>query len=145
MESQYKLPSGLLDSVWARESSRAVKMLSPKGAKGHFGFMDATAAQYGLTNPNDLDASATAAARMYSDLLKANGGDLDKALAAYNWGQGNLNKSGLAGAPAETQDYISKVEGGMGLRRSAPLAAPVAGGNHDAQVAALQVPLRKSA
>ena len=138
LESQYKLPSGLLDSVWATESSRGVKMLSDKGAKGHFGFMDKTAAQYGLTNPNDLDASATAAARMYSDLLKANGGDLDKALAAYNWGQGNLNKSGLAGAPAETQDYISKVEAGMGLKRSAPLAAPVAGGDHDAQVAALQ-------
>lgn len=138
LESQYKLPSGLLDSVWSAESGRGVNMLSPKGAKGHFGFMDPTAAQYGLTNPNDLDASATAAARMYSDLLKANGGDLDKALAAYNWGQGNLNKSGLAGAPAETQDYISKVEAGMGLTRSAPVAAPVAGGDHDAQVAALQ-------
>ncbi|WP_375792437.1 lytic transglycosylase domain-containing protein [Paraburkholderia fungorum] len=138
LESQYRLPSGLLDSVWAAESGRGVNMLSPKGAKGHFGFMDPTAAQYGLTDPNDLNASATAAARMYSDLLKANGGDLDKALAAYNWGQGNLNKFGLAGAPEETQGYISKVEAGMGLTRAAPLAAPVAGGDHDAQVAALQ-------
>ncbi len=126
LEAQYKLPSGLLDSVWSAESGRGTNMLSPKGAKGHFGFMDPTAAQYGLTDPNDLNASATAAARMYSDLLKANGGDLNKALAAYNWGQGNLNKSGLSGAPAETQDYIAKVEGGMGLTRSAAPAAPVA-------------------
>lgn len=138
LESQYRLQSGLLDSVWAAESGRGVNMLSPKGAKGHFGFMDPTAAQYGLTDPNDLNASATTAARMYSDLLKANGGDLDKALAAYNWGQGNLNRFGLAGAPEETQGYISKVEAGMGLTRAAPLAAPVAGGDHDAQVAALQ-------
>ncbi|WP_454862476.1 transglycosylase SLT domain-containing protein [Paraburkholderia fungorum] len=127
LESQYKLPSGLLDSVWAAESGRGVNMLSPKGAKGHFGFMDPTAAQYGLTDPNDLNASATAAARMYSDLLRANGGNLDKALAAYNWGQGNLNASGLAGAPRETQDYIAKVESGMGLTRATSAPAAIAG------------------
>lgn len=143
LESQYKLPSGLLDSVWATESSRGMKLVGPptktgEQALGHFQFMKAARDQYGLTDPNDLTASAGAAAHMYSDLLKANGGDLDKALAAYNWGQRNLNESGLAGAPVATQDYISKVESGMGLTRSAPMAGPVADGNHDVQVAALQ-------
>ncbi|VWC53650.1 lytic transglycosylase, catalytic [Burkholderia aenigmatica] len=113
LESQYGLPRGLLDSVWAVESGRGANMLSPAGAMGHFQFMPATAKQYGLSDPGDLQQSATAAARMYSDLLKANGGDLDRALAAYNWGQGNLNRGGLGAAPSETRKYIAAVEASM--------------------------------
>lgn len=113
LESQYRLPRGLLDSVWAVESGRGANMLSPAGAMGHFQFMPATAKQYGLSDPGDLQQSATAAARMYSDLLRANGGDLDRALAAYNWGQGNLNRGGLGAAPSETRKYIAAVEASM--------------------------------
>lgn len=122
LESQYGLPSGLLDSVWATESSRGTgKMVSPAGAKGHFQFMDATAKQYGVTNPFDLGQSATGAAKMYSDLLKSTGGDLPKALAAYNWGIGNVQRQGLERAPAETQGYIKKVMAGMGAE--APMSS----------------------
>ncbi|QOT75053.1 transglycosylase SLT domain-containing protein [Cupriavidus basilensis] len=122
LESQYGLPSGLLDSVWATESSRGTgKMVSPAGAKGHFQFMDATAKQYGVTNPFDLGQSATGAAKMYSDLLKSTGGDLPKALAAYNWGIGNVQRQGIEHAPAETQGYIKKVMAGMGAE--APMSS----------------------
>nr|CUV28862.1 Hypothethical protein [Ralstonia solanacearum] len=114
LESQYGLPAGLLDSVWKTESERGTNMKSPAGAMGHFQFMPATARQYGVTDPYDLTQSATGAARMYSDLLKANGGDLNKALAAYNWGQGNLASKGMQNAPKETQDYIAKVRSQMG-------------------------------
>lgn len=114
LESQYGLPVGLLDSVWNTESSRGQKMNSPAGAKGHFQFMDGTARQYGVADPYDLKQSATGAAKYYSDLLKANGGDLDKALAAYNWGPGNLSSKGLQNAPKETRDYIAKVRSGLG-------------------------------
>lgn len=118
LEIKNGLPPNLLDSVWDKESSRGQKMTSTAGAEGHFQFMPATAAQYGLRNPANLEESADAAARMYRDLLKANGGDLDKALAAYNWGQGNLDKKGLAAAPAETRDYIRKVEAAMASKSS---------------------------
>ena len=120
LELKNGLPPNLLDSVWNTESSRGAKMLSSKGAKGHFGFMDPTAAQYGLKDPSNLYQSADAAARMYHDLLRSNGGNLDMALAAYNWGQGNLEKKGLGAAPVETRDYISKVKAGM----AAPVEAP---------------------
>lgn len=113
LELQNNLPANLLDSVWSAESSRGQRMISPAGAKGHFQFMDPTAAQYGLKNPGNLAESADAAARMFGDLLKSNNGNLDKALAAYNWGSGNLSKNGLSGAPQETQDYIRKVKAGM--------------------------------
>ncbi|WP_166738469.1 lytic transglycosylase domain-containing protein [Achromobacter aegrifaciens] len=112
LEEQYRLPAGLLDSVWAAESSRGQNMLSPKGAKGHFGFMDPTAAQYGVADPNDLRQAATGAARMYRDMIDQTGG-LDSALAAYNWGIGNLQRKGIENAPDETRGYIQKVRAGM--------------------------------
>jgi hypothetical protein len=37
-------------------------------------------------------------------------------LAAYNWGQGNLNKYGLGAAPQETRDYITRVKASMASR-----------------------------
>jgi len=119
LESKYGLPTGLLDQMWRQESGRGKNLLSPKGAKGPFQFMDATAAQYGLTNPNDLNASAEAAAHYMSDLMRANGGDVSRALAAYNEGQGNLNAGRM---PIETQNYVSSIMGGMqsARRSSAP-------------------------
>jgi hypothetical protein len=113
LEEQHKLPSGLLNAVMMQESRGNANALSPKGAQGYFQFMPATAKQYGV-NPSDLTSSATGAARMYADLLKQNNGDLDSALAGYNWGQGNLSKYGIGKAPKETRNYIAKVKQGMG-------------------------------
>ena len=114
LEQQYGLPSGLLDSVWSAESSRGLKMKSPAGAQGHFQFMPATAEQYGVTDPNDLQQSAAGAARMFGDLQKQTGGDLPKTLAAYNWGIGNVQRKGLDAAPDETRNYIGKVMSRLG-------------------------------
>lgn len=114
LESQFGLPAGLLDSVWSAESARGKNMRSPAGAMGHFQFMPATAKEYGLSDPSDLVQSATAAARKFSDLKKAYKGDTPKMLAAYNWGNGNLDRNGLDRAPAETRNYIKKVSASMG-------------------------------
>lgn len=113
LEAKYALPAGLLDRVWKRESNRGDKryMLSSAGAKGHFGFMDATAKQYGVKDPNDLTQSATGSAKYFADLLKQNEGDLRRASAAYNWGPGNLQRYGLGRAPKETRDYMDAVAG----------------------------------
>lgn len=100
LEAQYRLPSNLLPATMHVESRGNINAVSPKGAKGPFQFMDATAKQYNV-NPFDLTSSATGAARMFSDLLKTHNGDLDKALASYNWGQGNVARKGLDKAPKE--------------------------------------------
>lgn len=109
LEKQYGLPQGLLDSVWLQESGRGKNMLSPAGAQGHFQFMPATANEWGLKDPNDLEQSANAAARYLKWLLGQTGGDMSKALAAYNGGIGNLGKLGLEGMPAESQKYYRDV------------------------------------
>lgn len=111
LEKRYGLPSGLLARVWKAESNEGTDMLSPAGAKGHFQFMDATAAEYGLKDPNDFLTSADAAARYYKNLLQQYGGDARMAAAAYNWGPGNLQRYGIGQAPAETRGYMDKVAG----------------------------------
>lgn len=113
LESKYGLPAGLLDTIWNTESGRGKNMRSGAGAMGHFQFMPATAKEYGLQNPDDFNESSDAAARKLRDLLKMYKGDVGQAAAAYNWGQGNLNNKGMANAPAETRNYVSKVLAGV--------------------------------
>ncbi|MBZ9781609.1 lytic transglycosylase domain-containing protein [Pseudomonas sp. REP124] len=120
LEQENNLPSGLLDAVWSTESSRGQNMQSPKGAQGHFQFMPATAQQYGLTDPNNLQQSAAAAARMLSDMMQQTG-SVPGALAAYNWGIGNVQRKGMDAAPEETRNYIQKVTSNMS-QQSDPFA-----------------------
>jgi hypothetical protein len=111
LESRYGLPRGLLDKMWAKESARGKYMLSPAGAQGHFQFMPRTAREYGVDDPNDLAQSAHGAATYMQRLLRKYGGDVSLALAAYNWGQGNLDRYGVGQAPAETRDYVKTITG----------------------------------
>ncbi|UNA00779.1 portal protein [Edwardsiella phage vB_EpM_ZHS] len=114
LEKRYGLPPGLLGRVWAQESSRGGNMLSSAGAQGHFQFMPSTAKQYGLQDPFNLEQSAEASAQMYSNLLKKYGGDINKAAAAYNWGEGRVDRYGLGKAPAETRGYMAAIAGSGG-------------------------------
>jgi soluble lytic murein transglycosylase-like protein len=110
LEKQYNLPAGTLDAMWAKESGRGTtKGPSWAGAVGDFQFMPAAAKDYGLTDPNDFSQSATAAAKYMSNMLKKYNGNLPLVLAAYNGGPGNVDKLGLAGMPAESQNYASTI------------------------------------
>ncbi|EPU1398675.1 lytic transglycosylase domain-containing protein [Klebsiella pneumoniae] len=115
LEGKYDLPAGLLSSVSATESGGDPFAVSPKGAKGPFQFMDGTARDLGLKGMDVYDPhkSADAAARYLRYLLDATGGDLEKTLASYNWGLGNVQKKGMDNLPSETRNYVPKVMAGM--------------------------------
>lgn len=115
LEGKYELPAGLLSSVAGTESGGDPYAVSPKGAKGPFQFMDGTARDLGLKGMDVYDPhkSADAAARYLRYLLDATGGDLEKTLASYNWGLGNVQKKGMDNMPAETRNYVPKVMAGM--------------------------------
>lgn len=115
LEGKYGLPAGLLSSVAATESGGDPFAVSPKGAKGPFQFMDGTARDLGLKGMDVYDPhkSADAAARYLRYLLDATGGDLEKTLASYNWGLGNVKKKGMDNLPSETRNYVPKVMAGM--------------------------------
>ena len=115
LEGKYGLPAGLLSSVAGTESGGDPFAVSPKGAKGPFQFMDGTARDLGLKGMDVYDPhkSADAAARYLRYLLDATGGDLEKALASYNWGLGNVQKKGMDNLPSEARNYVPKVMAGM--------------------------------
>ncbi|MVX97949.1 transglycosylase SLT domain-containing protein [Enterobacteriaceae bacterium 8376wB9] len=115
LEGKYGLPAGLLSSLSAAESGGDPYAVSPKGAKGPFQFMDGTARDLGLKGMDVYDPhkSADAAARYLRYLLDATGGDLEKTLASYNWGLGNVQKKGMDNLPSETRNFVPKVMAGM--------------------------------
>ena len=125
IEKRYGLPSGMLSKVRAIESHGNDKAISPKGAKGPFQFMPSTATEFGLQGDDvfDLAKSADAAARKLSGLFKRYNGNIDKTLAAYNMGEGALDKSGMGGLPAETQGYLRQYRAMLGAGNAATSAS----------------------
>jgi hypothetical protein len=120
-EKKNGLPPGTLAKIQLTEFNKKdlSQAVSPVGAKGPFQFMEGTAKQYGLDDPFNLHDSAEAAARKMRDLMRMFNGDIQKAEAAYNWGEGNLKKDiaqhgndWKSFAPKETQDYVAKLNTG---------------------------------
>ena len=143
VSQKYGIPQHMLYSVWAQESRKGnMKKSSAAGAKGHFQFMPGTAKAYGISGREwDFDASSDAAARYFQWLLKHYNGDHNKALAAYNWGNGNLDQAikrygndWLSHAPKETQGYVNSINEmmaykGKGSMMSRPLGGQVVAQN----------------
>lgn len=80
---------------------------SKVGAVGIAQFMPATAADEGI-DPLDPTQAIPAAARYLARLYRATG-TWAQALAAYNWGIGNVQRKGLSAAPAETVNYYTDI------------------------------------
>lgn len=104
-----------------QESGFNPRARSPVGAAGVAQFMPATAAQYGV-NVDDPYSSLDGAARHMADNLKANNGDYRFALAAYNAGQGNVNRYGAGVfdadfASGQTRDYVNSILGPGGTQQ----------------------------
>lgn len=113
LEAAAGLPAGLLSAIKRTETGTGsgVGAVSPKGARGPFQFMGPTAAQYGVTNPDDPQQAAQGAAKYLSYLLKLFKGNLPMAIAAYNEGEGAAARGAM---PLETQKYVSDVMGRLG-------------------------------
>jgi len=96
---------------------------SGAGAQGIAQIMPATAKGWGV-DPNDPRASLNAAARAMAKYTNSYGGNVRKALAAYNAGPGAVAKYGGVPPYAETQNYIKKIMGsaGSGTSSVAPQA-----------------------
>ena len=102
------LPPSLVESVARIESALRPEAVSPKGALGVMQLMPATARQLDA-DPRDTAQNIDAGARLLRELLIKYGGDVVKALSAYNAGEGAVDR--YRGMPPyrETQDYVDKV------------------------------------
>lgn len=114
LEARDGLPANTLRTIATIESSGNPNAVGPEtkygSAKGMFQLVDTTASDLGLSGRDVFDPvkASDAASRYMKYLLKDNGGDLNKAIASYNWGIGNLQKKGMENMPEETRDYIAK-------------------------------------
>ncbi len=71
--------------------------------------MPQTAAELGVTNSFDPAQNIMGGTSYLRSLLDRYRGEVKLALAAYNWGMGNLEKRPEA-MPQETKNYVAKVE-----------------------------------
>lgn len=119
----------LVRAVVGKESDFNPKARSVKGAGGLMQIVPATAADLGVTDVYDPAQNIEAGTRYLSQLLKKYDGDQTKALAAYNWGQGNVDKFGLKVLPKETRDYTAKINAATGYKGKPEQPAPTKPGD----------------
>ena len=111
MESRYDLPPGLLERMASVESKFNPSAKSPKGAVGIMQLMPDTAQRFGVTDRTDPRQSIEGGARYLRWLLDHFDGDIARAVAAYNAGEGAVEQyNGIPPFP-ETQDYVRRVLG----------------------------------
>lgn len=123
----------LLQALIATESGFDPQAVSPKGAVGLMQIMPATAQRYGvnadrkapiaqkLTDPRTNVRTGT---RYLRDLIRRYPGQLDLALAAYNAGEGAVQRAGNR-IPnyRETQNYVKTVMQLYGMLKPPAMAA----------------------
>lgn len=112
-EQRFGLPPGLLGAVISKESDGNADAISGKGAIGLAQVMPNTARGMGY-DPEELKRNPAlqveAGARYLKQMLDAHGGNVAEALAAYNWGPGNVQKfknGEKIQVPQETVNYVT--------------------------------------
>lgn len=106
--SRHNLEFGLVKAVIHTESGFDPRARSGPGAQGLMQLMPATAARYRVADVWDPAQNIEAGSKHLRYLLNRYG-DLPRALAAYNAGEGNVDKyKGIPPFP-ETQDYVRRV------------------------------------
>ena len=101
----------LIRSVVKCESDFRPDAISGAGAAGLMQLMPETAQDLGVKDRLDPLQNLLGGSRYLKQLLEKYDGDLDRTLAAYNWGPGNVDRKGLDNLPQETRDYLLRVKG----------------------------------
>ncbi|WP_249201256.1 lytic transglycosylase domain-containing protein [Burkholderia cenocepacia] len=147
VEKQRGLPPGTLSKMWQVESRSGKNLVGPllrngDQAIGDLQFTSATWNEWGGGGDRfNFSDQANASGRYMQSLMKKYGGDIRKALAAYNWGPGNLDKDIAknggqweSNLPAETRKYIAQIAGEVAKRNAVKVQVQVSN-NTSARVA----------
>jgi soluble lytic murein transglycosylase-like protein len=104
----------LIHAVIWQESKYKNEATSQVGAQGLMQLMPATAKRFNCDDRSDAESNVTAGTKYLRFLLKRFDGNVSLALAAYNAGEGNVDK--YEGIPpfGETQAYVRIITGRYG-------------------------------
>jgi len=116
---KYGIDPALLAGLVKQESGFNPNAGSPAGARGLTQLMPGTAAGLGVTNVLDPAQSLDGGAQYLKAQLDAFGGDVARALAAYNAGPGAVQRYGGVPPYAETQNYVRAVQANAANYRAA--------------------------
>lgn len=106
--AKYDISPTLLEAVVWQESRWNELAVSPVGARGLAQLMPGTARDLGV-NPDDPLANLEGGARYLRMQLDAFGGNIEKALAAYNAGPARVVAAGGIPRIRETQAYVASI------------------------------------
>lgn len=110
--ARYAIDPELIRSIAHVESGHNPRAVSPKGAQGLMQVMPGTAKRFGVSGPalSDPAVNLGVAARYLKTLQGLYGNNLPLVLAAYNAGEGAVQKYGRTIPPySETQAYVRRV------------------------------------
>jgi soluble lytic murein transglycosylase-like protein len=99
----------LVHSVIRTESNYNPNAVSPKGAQGIMQLIPATAKRFGVSDTFDPQENIQGGVKYLKFLLDYYRGDYAKAIAAYNAGEGAVDKYHGVPPYAETRNYVSRV------------------------------------
>jgi soluble lytic murein transglycosylase-like protein len=105
---KYDISPTLLEAVIWQESRWNELAISPVGARGLAQLMPGTAREMGV-NALDPMANIEGGARYLRLQLDRFGGNIEKALAAYNAGPGRVERAGGIPKIRETQAYVAAI------------------------------------
>jgi soluble lytic murein transglycosylase-like protein len=128
--AQHGLPLALVLAVVDAESRcRHAGVISPKGAIGLMQVMPATAARFGASNPWDVTQNIAAGTAYLAWLRDRFAGDQTRMIAAYNAGEGAVERHNGIPPYAETRAYVRRVLARMpefaGQSQPQPPPAPI--------------------
>ncbi len=115
-EARHNLPAGLLHRLIFQESHFRTDIIdgSTVSGAGAVGIAQIVPRWHPEVDPLDPDASIDYAAK-YLRALFVRFGSWSEALAAYNWGPGNVARHGMDNLPAETRAYVAQITADTGV------------------------------
>lgn len=130
---QYGLDPRLVLTVMQIESAFRSNVVSPKAAAGLMQLIPATAERFGVEDVFDPEDNARGGMKYLRWLLSYFRGDVILATAAYNAGEGAVDRHKGVPPYAETQNYVAMIRRLYGEERHAydpavASASPLAGG-----------------
>jgi soluble lytic murein transglycosylase-like protein len=111
--ARHRVDPNLVRALIKVESNFNPRARSSKGAMGLMQLMPATARQYEVSNPFDAAQNVDAGVRHLKGLLQNFRGDVPLTLAAYNAGQGAVERNRGIPPYTETRNYVRRITGLM--------------------------------